>query len=96
MRFAPRGCRLAGATGDGTTGAITAAGGGAGGLAGGLDIIAPIIENTTPPVMNAMNSLKAASRRWVWSYARKRNRVLCNRLVRTVICAIVETSTGNG
>src|ERR1035438_1892472 len=33
---------------------------------------------------------KAASRRWVWSYARKRNCILRNRLARTVICAIVE------
>src|ERR1035438_8531497 len=38
---------------------------------------------------------KAASRRWLSRYARKRNRILGNRLARTVICAIVETSTGN-
>ena len=50
-------CRFAGAIGGGTTGAIAAAGGGTGGLAGGLDIMAPITEDTTPPVINAINSL---------------------------------------
>lgn len=40
------------------TGTTTAAGGGAGRLAGGLDIMTPIIENTTPPAMNATKSLR--------------------------------------
>ena len=50
--------RFAGVTGGGAAGAITAAGVGAGGAAGELDIMAPIMENTTPPNMKAIKSLR--------------------------------------
>ena len=57
-RFEPWARRFTGVAGDGATGAITAAGRGTGRTTGELGIMAPIMENTTPPNMKATKSLR--------------------------------------
>jgi hypothetical protein len=59
-------------------------------------MVAPMMENTTPPVMNAMNSLRPLPAVGCGATPGSGTVFCRNRLVRTVICAIVEASTRNG